>query len=339
MSDKELNELKPCHIFISKSTSLLEEKIDNLKKFLKGKINFDVDFKVFYGNELIDENELVNFYSTPSFFSEKKVAVIKNIEKSGQKIINLIIDLLSNTDIKNFGTILVITSTSAKNKLDKHLAAIAAKIGVIKELNIPLGSSLKKWLEEKAELDGLKFTASAAYRLLESVNFDMNLLKSEYEKIYTFLISEKDKTVTDKIVEKLVSRIYDMKIFDLVDYIGDRDKNNSLKVLNGILEEKQKLDGLMTLIHRMFKSFLFIKSSDSNFQFVKKYIERNIGHSPYLIDKIENKYVRFCKKYTGDEIIKIFKILNNYDILFRLNEADEKNLALKLILAIVEVRI
>ncbi len=69
----KIDDLKPCHLYISKSSSVLDDRIDSLKKFLKSKINFEVDFKIFYGGEEIDEGELVNFYNTPSFFSEKKL--------------------------------------------------------------------------------------------------------------------------------------------------------------------------------------------------------------------------------------------------------------------------
>jgi DNA polymerase III delta subunit len=338
MLSNKIADLKPCHLYISKSNSVLDDKVESIKKFLKGKINFEVDFKIFYGAEDIGENELVNFYNTPSFFSEKKVAVIKNIEKTPPKIINLIIDMISTADAKNFITVVIITSTSLKKKLDQRLVNIVEKIGVLKELNVPVSSSLKKWLDEKTELDGIKFTGSASSKFIESVNFDLSLLKAEYEKIYTFIISEREKIVTDSMIDKLVSRIYDMKIFDLVDYIGDRDKINSIKVLKGILEEKQKLEGLITLLHRMFKSFLFIKSSDSASSSVKKYIERHIGHSPYFMSKIENKYIRYSKKYSLIEIIRIFEILNNYDILFRLNETEEKKLVLKLISEIIDLK-
>jgi len=88
----KLEELSSCYLYISTSDSVLEDRIESVKKFLKGKINFDTDFKIFSGAEEIDEEEFNNYISTPSLFSPKKIAVIKYIEKVSaslqKKVIN-----------------------------------------------------------------------------------------------------------------------------------------------------------------------------------------------------------------------------------------------------------
>ena len=83
---KSLDDLKPAYLYLSKSSSILDDTIEKYRKFLKGKINTEVDFKIFYADDDLDETELVNFHSTPSFFSEKKVAVIKKPGESQRAI-------------------------------------------------------------------------------------------------------------------------------------------------------------------------------------------------------------------------------------------------------------
>jgi len=331
---KELKDLKPCYLYISKSSSILDDRIEALKKFLKGKINFEADFKIFYGDEGIDEYELVNFYKIPSFFSEKKVAVIKNFEKLSSNIIRTISELISNTDTKNFTSVIVITTTGIK--FDQALLRKIEQIGAVERLNIPVTDSLKRWIDERSELDGIRFTGKAAAKLIENVNFNLNLLKIEYEKLYTFIIYERDKTVNEKVVDRLVNRVYDMKIFDLVDFIGSRDKENALKALKAISSEKQNVIGMITLIHRMFKAILFL-SFDSEEE-AKNYIKRYIGHSPYLLGKITGNYKRFSRKYSFKEIIKIFNVINRYDFLLRTSEFSEKYTVTKLISDIVDIK-
>jgi len=353
---KNISDLKPCYLYISRSSSILDDRIESLKKFLRGKINFEVDFKIFYGDEGIDEYELLNFYKTPSFFSEKKVAVIKNFERLPVNIVKVITDLLSKTDRENFTAVIVITTLKAK--VDPGLLSKIEKIGAVEKLNIPVTDSLKRWLDERCELDGIKFTGKAAAKLIENVNFDLNLLKIEYEKLYTFIIYEKEKAVNEKIVDRLVNRVYDMKIFDLVDFIGSRDRESALKALKSISAEKQNIIGLITLIHRMFKAILFLKSQfkdltnepnnntklssavlslDSEEE-AKDYIKRYIGHSPYLLGKIIGNYKRFSRKYSFEEIFKIFNILNRYDFLLRTSEVSEKYIVTKLITDIVNMK-
>ncbi len=327
-----LDDLRPCHLYTSRSLSVLDDRIESIKKFLRGKINFDTDFKFFYGEEEIDEKEFINFVTTPSFFSKKKVAIIKNIEKVPSSILKMITGYLSKLDRKNFDTIFIITSL--KEKLNFEFLGIVRKIGVIKKLQMPMASSLKKWLDERSELDGIKFTSSAAGVLIENVNFDKSLLAVEYEKLHTYIISEKERVINDKIVKRLVNRVYSMKIFDLVDYIGKRDKNNAIRALKYIISEGQSLLGLIVLIHRMFKAFLYIKFDGSR-QEVKDYIYNNISGPPFFINKIINKYIRYSKNYTEAEIARIFNILNDFDINFRKGDTKNINLVKKLITQII----
>jgi len=369
---KNIADLKPCYLFVSKSNSILEERIEALKRLLKNQINMDTDFKIFYGGEEINEQELSNFYNTPSFFSLRKVAVIKNFDKADASLSGTVLELLKKAGSGSLGTILIITasrmiaslkekenggpgkvtSRKSKGKTSSELLQLISAIGKIETLNVPFSDSLKKWLYGKSELDGLNFTQKAAARFVENVNFDFNLLKKEYEKIYTYMISEKEKTVDEDTVNKLVSRVFEMKIFDLVDFIGKRDKNNALVALKSVVEEKKSVKslqassqseknllGLLTLLHRMFKAFLYIKSPSKD-ESLKSYVERNIGHIPYMVGRVSSNYSRFSKNFSSAEIIKIFGILNEYDILLRTSYTNSSTgLVLKLISDITDVRV
>ena len=257
---KNLSDLKPFYLYISKSPSILGDKLAEFRKFLKDKIDFDSDFKIFYADEEEQTGEFISFYNTPSFFSEKKIAIIRNLESAHNSFIKMLTDQVTGFNKDSFGTILIILTTLQKNKIDKQLLAEIEKSGDIKEIYSPQTGNLRKWLEEKCELDDIKFTSKAAIKLIENVNFDSSLLKTEYEKLHTFIISEKDKTINEKMVDKLVNRVYDMKIFDAVDYIGNKDKGGALKTLKIVSGEKQSMLGLITLLHRMFKAFLYLKS-------------------------------------------------------------------------------
>ena len=331
-----LEDLKPCYLYISRSSSVLDDKIGGIKKFLKGKINFDTDFKVFNLLDDIDEEEFSNFINIPSFFSTKKVVVIKDIEHMPSHLLKMLISFLLMDSSKNSSIIFIITASS--DKLNFKFLDSVEKVGQIKKIRTPLSSNLRKWLKEKSELDRVKFTPRAATVLIESVNLDLNLLKVEYEKLYTYISSEKEKIVDEKVVKSLVSSVSLLRVFDLIDYIGSRDKNGVLKALKVILDEKQNLIGVVKLIHRMFKCFLYLKSEGGR-ELTRNYIEKNINMPPYFVNKLISKYIRYSKNYSEDEIIKVFEILNIYDINFRKGETEDRNLARRLISEIVNVKV
>lgn len=327
--------LYPIYFYISKSQAVLEDKIIQIKKAFKDVIDFEMDFKVFYGGEDFDSSQFTAFCGTPSLSSDKKLAVIKNFEKISASSLKLVREFVNSIDSKDFDTVLLITST--KEKTDSEVLKAAREKGMIEKLSLPVSENLNKWLNERAELDGIKFTAKASSKLIENVNFDLGLLKKEYEKLCTYIITEKEKLITEKIINKLVARIYDMKIFDLVDFIGNRDKKNALIALKAIAREKQNTIGIITLLHRMFKSFLYAKSSSGQV-LIKNYVERNIGHVPFMVGKVVSNYTRASRNYSVDEIISIFNILNNYDILLRQTNVEDINIILKMITDITTIK-
>ena len=326
--ETDLGSLKPCYLYISKSRSILDDKVEKFKKRLKNKIDFEIDYKVFYSGEEFDESQFYNFYNTPSFISEKKIALIKNFEKASLTMIKAINKLLKSTDKDNFSTVIIIVSL--KDKIDNEILRTINSTGIVEKLNAPVSDTLKKWLFERAELDGIKFTAGAATRLIENVNFDTGLLKKEYEKLSVYVAFEKEKVIKETTVDKLVNRVYDMKIFDLVDFIGCRDKKNALLTLKALTVQKQGIIGLITLLHRMFKAFLYIKSPGGQ-DMLRDYIESHIGHMPYMVSRVIASYRKCSINYSPDEIFKVFKILNEYDFLLRIKNSGEVSLVLKMI--------
>jgi DNA polymerase III delta subunit len=352
-----LEDLRPCYLYMSRSISILEETVEIFKKFLRGKISFEVDLKIFYSGVYLDEYEFVNFVKTPSFFSEKRVAVVKNVEKASAEFIKMLAGICSTASPGDFSTVIICTYITGDKKAKniKSLIEVVSEKGIVENLYLPTAEKLKKWLDEKSELDGIRFTQKAALRLIENVNFDMNLLQAEYEKLQTYIISEKDKTINEVAVDKLVPRVYDMKIFDVVDHIGNRDKTQALKALKPLMLEKQNMIGIITLLHRMFKAFLYIKNDSRkkqesyysrgefktagkhNANSFKVYIEKNIGHAKNK-DRIAANYLRFSRKYNSLEIIRIFDILNKYDISLRATEIEEPVLVTRLIVEITDIK-
>ncbi len=330
----KLENLDPCYLYISISDSVLDNRVENIRNFLNGKINLDTDFKVFNGAEGIEDEEFNNYISNPSLFSMKKIAVIKFIEKVPASLQKRIAELVSANEKQDSGVVFILTSV--KRKFNTKLLQKIKKYSAVRQLKIPEGSDIRNWLIKKSRSDGIVFTDGAVSVLLENVNMDLNLLKKEYEKLYDYINSETKKVIDENTVRFLVRRVYSMKVFDLVDCVGKRDKEGSLEALRSLLEENQNMIGLVTLIHRMFKCFLYIKSGDSSSP-VTDYIEDKMKIPPYYISKLVSKYIKWSSNYKQAEIVKAFKLLNDYDIKFRSGIGQDDHLIKKLVLEIVDI--
>lgn len=330
----KLESLQTCYLYMSSSGSVLDDRVESIRNFLEGKINLDTDFKIFNGTEGIEDEEFNNYISTPSLFSPKKIVVIKFIEKVSAVLQKKIAELISIDNKQASGVIFILTST--KLRFNTKIMDLIKKTSTVKQLKAPDSSDLKNWLVKRSRPDGIAFTDEAVSLLIENINLDLNLLKKEYEKLYDYVSSEDKKVIDEDAVKFLVRRVYSMKVFDLVDCIGKRDKKSSLEALIPLLEENQNMIGLVTLIHRMFKCFLYIKSGDSRSS-VTDYIEENMKVPSYYISRMVSKYIKWSSNYRQDEIIKIFGLLNDYDIRFRSNAGRDDNLVKRMLLEIVDI--
>ncbi|MCJ7665734.1 MAG: hypothetical protein MUO59_03230 [Actinobacteria bacterium] len=371
----KIDKLKKAYLYISRSSSVLDEKVKEIRDFIGNSINTETDYRVFWPDSENTDEELESYIFTPSLFSPRKIAVIRNIEKFNSKFQKMIAEILVVTGKKDpsvkgsgksgeieedygkpgeeseepgeksgrpgeasgetYSIVFVLTASS--EKINRSLLDVLKRSGSIKRLRTPISGDLAKWLEKKASGDGITFTDEAKNLLIENINLDQNLLKSEYAKLYDYISSEDKKIINGETVKYLVSRVYSMKIFDLVDFLGGRDKNGSLATLEEILSEDSNLMGLITLIHRMFKSMLYIKTGNGTAD-VTTFLEKNINMPPYFIGKLVSKYIKFSRNYSSEEIIKIFGILNDYDIRFRKGISDNKNLVKTMIARITDIK-
>jgi len=110
-----------------------------------------------------------------------------------------------------------------------------------------------------------------------------------------------------------------------------KDSGQQSQSVKGVL-------GLITLLLRMFKSFLYIKTHGQK-DMLLAYVSRHLGHVPYMVEKVSGNYLRFSKNYSVEEIIKIFDILNRYDILLRSTQLEiNSGLVLKFISEITDTK-
>jgi len=334
--------LKKVYLYISRNDSILKEKIEQIRNYAGGETNIDTDLKVFDTCDKSNLDIFTGFVSASSLFSSSKIAVLENIDKAGVGFQRLAAKMLlaeGNEDEGQGGQPAVVyIFTASSEKISKDLYDKIKKIGVVRKLKPRVSGDLYKWLEDRTLADGVSFADDAKVLLVENVNLDIQLLKNEYNKLYDYISSEDKKIIYRDTVKFLVSRVYSMKIFDLVDFLGERDKNRSLKALEDILKEDKKMMGLITLIHRMFKSILYIKTEDGGAS-ATDYLSRNIHMPPYFIGKMVSKYIKFSRNYSKAEIIKIFSILSDYDIEFRKGVVSSSNLIKTMIVRITDIRI
>lgn len=333
--------LKKTYLYISRNDDILKEKIGEIREYAGSDANSDIDFKIFDGSDKSALDDYRSFVSATSLFSSNKIAVLESIDRAGAVFQKLMAKILSGNDTQSGGEesqpAVAYIFTASSEKMNKGLFDAIKSKGVIKRLRPPAYGDLLKWLEDRALSDGISFTGDAKVQLIENVNLNIGLLKNEYNKLFDYISSEDKKIINKNAVSALVNRVNSMKIFDLVDYLGERKKDSSLEALEDILKEDKKLLGLITLSHRMFKSMLYIKTEDGGAA-ATDYLSKNIFMPSYFIGKTVSKYIKFSRNYSIAEIMKIFIILNDYDKKLRKGAMDNGNIIKTMIIKIVDIR-
>ncbi len=285
-----------------------------------------------------------DFVSSSSLFTSRKIAIVKNINRASSEAGRTLERILTgelSADVQTEGSpqpAVVYILTASDMRINRGIKELVEKSGIVKKLKTPSPADLMSWLEKKASSDSVCFAAGAKELLVENVSLDMKRLENEYNKLFEYISSEDKKEIDTLSVKNLVSRSCSMKIFDIVDYIGQRDKNKSLKALEDVLREDKDLLGFATLAHRMFKSMLYIKTG-GGVASATDYLSKNIRTSPYFIGKMVNKYIKFSKNYSLPEIVSIFNILNDYDIAVRKGAFDRSKLSKTVIARITDISV
>ena len=332
LENKKIEELKALYFIESKSESIIDEKIREIKSYLKDKINSENDIRIFDTKDEVNSSDLYNFINTPSFFSIKKAAIIKNCEKISKDLFKIILDFFLESANPNEGIVIILTSPEFKKAYTFH--DLVKKYGEIISLRKPETENLKKRVLEKTQLDGIKITPRAMEIFIGNINGDINLLENEYEKLYLYVCSENTKIINEDIVEKLVSRNISFTIFNFVDYVGYKNFKMAAELLPFMAVDEYAALAVTKQLYSMFKGVLYVMDGERGRAIVKGFLERNTKASPGFILKIISNYLRFAKNYTVEEIKKIISILNDFDIAKRKTSQTNINFLYSLLLKI-----
>jgi DNA polymerase III subunit delta len=328
--DIESLKLKPIYFFTSKSAAILDDKIKIIKKKLRDQIDTGMDFKVFDALDM-DLADFSDYAKTASFFSDRKFVVIKNAHKASREVSDIIIAQTGASG--DTSTVFVLLSEKAR--LNSRLSETVKKFGATEEIRKPLARDVKRWLLERMEIDQVRMSEQALHLLLENTDHDISVLVKEYEKLYTFVLSDKQKTISEKDVERLVAGNVHYLMFDLIDFIGKRDKANTLRCLQRLFMDNESLIGAVTLTYRMFKSMLYIQNGAEDK--AKQYIAKSANMRPEIVSMVLRKHKSYCAHYSAQQIMHAFAILHELNMSLRTASKAHKLSAVKHITGLIDM--
>lgn len=299
--------MKNNYLLVYDNYYLFQEKLKDIissTKFENASItNYDLEEEDLY-NALLD-------LDTYSFLTEQKVIIIKNI--------NLLED---NQDTKhllkylynpNNDNLLILTTTkfNATKKINKELK---------KKTNyIKLETDLNK--EIKNILQGYEVEAGVITKLIEYSNNNIDIIKSECDKLkqYKFDTKKITKEDVETIVIKHIGESTQI-VFDLIKDIAIKDKKRAIikyeKLKKYNVDDIALIGLLESQLRLMIQIIMFSEKKYSN-----KDIATTLNIHPYRIEKTK-ELLRYSNK---KDVCNMIKNLSNIDYKIKSGQIDNKD--------------
>ena len=282
---------------------LIEEKIKEIIK--KEKFN-DVT-PTTYDLELTSLENALEDLDTYSFLTNKKVIIIRGLDKIVKK--NLDYDIDSSLDhlykylknsVEDNLLIIRVNKSDSKQNMYKKLKSLCTVEEIKTDIKKLVQDKLKDYKLEKRFID----------YLIEYCNNDITKISNEVEKLKNYRLEEKELTIKD--IDDLVIKEYgDSKnlFFSFLENVGKKDIENSLKSYRELKNYDMNDLGLLTSISNQVRLMYIVKIYEE-----KKYsndeIAKRINAKPYRIMKIRE----LTRLYTLEEIRGLMIKLEEIDL-------------------------
>lgn len=220
---------------------LIEQEIKNIIKKTKiDKMNISR-----YNLEEDNIKNIIDEACTISLFEDKKLIIVDNLNtfltKQNEKTIKVLEEFINNIN-KEITLILISEKLDERKKIIKNLRKIAEVKECNKTKNIT--SMVKKMFDDyKIEYKNIDL-------LIKISGNDLGILSQEVEKLKTYKL---DKIITEKDILDLASTTNNSDIFDLINYIVKKDKENALNLYDALIKQNEEPIKIIVTLANQFR--------------------------------------------------------------------------------------
>lgn len=253
-------------------------------------------------------DDILEDLRTVSFFSEKKIIVVKNLNyvlKEQKHIIDQWVKYLKkpNEDVALF----VVLDELIDNKLDLGKALFNnAYIEQVKELS---KKDYPKYITKMVEKYGYKITSNATTELLERTDNNLLLISQELDKLMLF--SYDSKTITKDNVLLLVSKNLEENIYELTNSLIDRNAAKTIEIFYDLMAKNEDplrvMNNIVAKIRELMHTKLLLEKGYSQAE-VQQHFNITSGRAYYLLKNAQQVSYSILEDY----IKKLAKL--DYDI-------------------------
>lgn len=259
--DLKQGKLNSIYLFYGEELYLLENAVKKIKK-LFGELVLGINYIQI--NET-NASGLISDIETPAFGFEKKLIVIKNAgllkkerkgnSKGNSELQKKIVEYIKeNINMINETTILVfIEEDISKCELSK----VIEENGVVCNFERLKPIDIKRRLKAICNAYEVNVSEQNLDLLIETSGTNMQSLINEIRKLIEY--TGKGGTITKDSIEKLATKEFEARIFDLTDNLGKKDIAKAMEILKELIYNKEPVQKILITLYNHFKKIYLTK--------------------------------------------------------------------------------
>lgn len=292
---------EPCYLFAGSEDYLID---DCLNRLLDGVLEpslreFNQD--IFYGSQS-EAGKIVDIANSYPMLADSRVVVVKEMEQLSPSGLELLLKYLQNP-LQSTKLILIAEKADFRKKL---FAQIKAKVFFV-EFKPLYDNKIPSWIESYLQTKNLKIEYKASLLIQALVGNNLRAIVNELDKIILNL--GKNKTINESDVQSVVGLSRNYSVFNLNDAIGNRQLDQSLRILNNMLESGESQTRILAMIYRHFQTLLKLKHGLQSKKSQQE-ITAMTGIPPFFISKTK----QMAENFTLAQLRHIFEHLLDADL-------------------------
>lgn len=166
-----------------------------------------------------------------------------------------------------------------------------------KETNISLARQIIKWADKR----DIKIEQADAYKLQEYIGFDLNTIKSELDKLCSYVGD--GGQITGKEIELLVSKRLEANIFALADEIISEHSDKAYTILDALFYQKAEPESILSVLSKAYVDFYRARiGSESGVSMRDIAVDFNYGRREFVLKKALSKISRMPTSALRDSL-------------------------------------
>lgn len=303
-NDLKNQNLHGIYVFYGEEKYLQQEYLRKIKKIF-GELSLGINYI------LLDENKidtLISDIETPAFGYEKKLIIIRDsnlfkkdckspMKEKFKKYVS------ENMDIINEAVVIVFIEEIV-HKMD--LYKTVEKNAVIIETKELKSIEIKNRLKRICAMYKVQISDQNLNYLIETAGTSMQDLINEIRKLIEY--AGENGEIKKEDIDKLTIKEIQAIIFDLTDYLGTKNTEKALEVLNNLIYNKEPLQKIIITLYNHFRKIYLTKLALKE----RRDLVEVLSLKPNQVF-LTTKYRKQAEYFKEKEILQILKELIDLD--------------------------